>query len=76
MRWCLQAGHATSQLGQQLEELWQQVEEGRNAVIDAHQGLLDMADGAIARVSIMTRYNATGADILSVHEQSSTPLIC
>ena len=48
----LQEGHATPQLGQQLEELHEQLEEGRNAVIETHRELLDMADGAIARVTL------------------------
>lgn len=34
------------------------MEEGRNAVIDAHQGLLDLADGAIARVRSLSLANA------------------
>ena len=48
----LQEGHVTPQLGQQLEQLREQVEEGRNAVLEAHRDLLDMADGAIARVRL------------------------
>ena len=48
----LQEGHVTPQLGQQLEELQEQVGEGRNAVLEAHRELLDMADGAIARVRL------------------------
>ena len=53
-----QEGHATPQLGQQLEELGEAVEQGRNAVLEAHRELLDMADDAIARVRALTR----GAD--------------
>ena len=72
----VQAGHATPQLGQQLEQLWQQVEEGRNAVIEAHQGLLDMADGAIARVRPMTSAGASESTAIAYTGTVITPVPC